>query len=215
MPTLVLTDTNRKELRRWSSVNDNIGETLPATPGPSTPDPTAQPLQVFATSANDTETIASYSEAHYVSASSYGNPVAFTPEDRPYFAFDGNLDTAWTTAAFSSAIGQWLQVSLDTPVTTNIVDLVQPYAATAEPVDHQGDADLRRARQLHDDARERLTAGKRPDRAISQPTASRRFASRSTPRAGGTTNYDGASGVGFAEVGIPGVNIFRDDAAAV
>ena len=34
---LVLTDSDQKDLQRWSSVSDNIGETLPAaTPEPST-----------------------------------------------------------------------------------------------------------------------------------------------------------------------------------
>ncbi|HEV8063813.1 MAG TPA: alpha-(1-_3)-arabinofuranosyltransferase family protein, partial [Acidimicrobiales bacterium] len=42
--TLVLTDTNRKELERWSTESANIGETLPAGADPSDPDPTSQPL---------------------------------------------------------------------------------------------------------------------------------------------------------------------------
>jgi hypothetical protein len=204
--TLVLTDTNRKEVRRWSSVDDNIGETLPATPGPSTPDPTAQPLQVFATAANDSETIATYSEAHYVSASSYGNPVAFTSEDRPYLAFDGNLNTAWTTAAFSSAIGQWLQVSLDNPVTTNVVDLVQPYLQqpnrwiTKVTLTFDG----------HDSITTTLgNASRQGNGQIVRFPAHSFSTLRVTIDAttGGSTNYTGASGVGFAEVGIPGVNI--------
>ncbi len=205
---LVLTDTNRKEVRRWSSENDNIGETLPATPGPQTPDPTAQPLQIFATAKNSMETIATYSEAHYVSASSYGNPVAFTPEDRPYMAFDGNLNTAWTTAAFSPAGGQWLQVSLDHAVMTSVVDLVQPYLqqpnrwVTKVTLTFDGGKSL--TIPLTDASR--TAAGQLvhfPTRSFSQL----RITIDAT--SWGQRNIAGASGVGFAEVGIPGVNIFE------
>jgi hypothetical protein len=205
---LVLTDTNRKEVRRWSSVRDNIGETLPATPGPSTPDPTAQPLQVFTTSSNASQTIATYSDAHYVSASSYGNPVAFTSEDRPYMAFDGNPQTAWTTAAFSPAADQWLQVALDQPVTTDQLDLVQPYDEqpnrwiTKVTLTFDGHTSI--TRTLGNASR---TAGGQivhfPERSFSTLRVTIDATSWKH------TSLEGASGVGFAEVGIPGVNIFE------
>ena len=127
---LVLTDSNRKVLERWSSVSANIGETLPDVPEPSTPDPTAVALPIFGDVRPAGESIAVYSEARYVAASAYGNPVALTPEDRPAEAFDGNLDTAWSVAAFSDATGNWLQVRLDHPVTTDHVNLVQVLGST-------------------------------------------------------------------------------------
>jgi len=203
---LVLTDTNRKVLRRWSSLRDNIGETLPATPGPSAPDPTSQPLQLFATSNNSMETIATDSDAHYVSASSYGNPVALTPEDRPYMAFDGNLQTAWTDSAFSTVGGDWLQVSLDHPVTTDHLVLVQPYYSQPNrwitKVTLTFDGNHSYVEQLSD-----------ASHGPSGQTVSFPAQSFSTLRISidGTTwkakSLNGASGVGFAEVGIPGVNI--------
>ena len=90
VPTLVLTDTNRKEAaplveRERQHRRDAAGDSRTVDAG-SDGAATAGLRHV----GNATETIATYSEAHYVSASSYGNPVAFTPEDRPYFAFDGN-----------------------------------------------------------------------------------------------------------------------------
>ena len=127
---LVLTDSNRKVLQRWSSVSANIGETLPAVAEPSTPDPTAVALPLFAHARPTGESLAVYSQARYVTASAYGNPVAFTPEDRPAEAFDGNLDTAWSVAAFSDATGNWLQVRLDHPVTTDHISLVQVLGST-------------------------------------------------------------------------------------
>ncbi len=203
---LVLTDSNAKVLRHWSTVNDNVGEVLPATPGPTVADPTAQPLQIFDTSASSTETVATYAGAHYVSASSYGNPVAFTPEDRPYMAFDGNLETAWTTSAFSDADGQWLQVGLQQPVTTGEIDLVQPYLEqpnrwiTKVTLTFDGDHSLTTT----------LGAASRQGngQVVSFPT--RTFATLRVTiddTTWGKRNAGGASGVGFAEVGIPGVNI--------
>jgi hypothetical protein len=205
---LVLTDTNLKELRRWSSVRDNVGETLPAVTEPETPDPTAQPLLVFQHATNSMQTIATYSDAHYIAASSYGNPVAYTPEDRPYMAFDGNPQTAWTASAFSTAGGNWIQVALDNAVTTNYLDLVQPYTQqpnrwiTKVTLTFNGDHSI--VETLGDTSRQ--PAGQ----IIRFPTTT--FSTlRITVDA--TTwhsrNLAGASGVGFAEIGIPGANIFE------
>lgn len=203
---LVLTDTNRKELRRFTSENDNIGETLPATPGPQAPDPTANPLPMFATAKSSSETIATYSGAHYVTASSYGNPVAFTPEDRPYMAFDGNLATAWTAAAFSPAGGQWLQVSLDHPVTTDHVDLVQPY----EQQPNRWITKVTLSFDGHASITARLGTASRTSSGQIVSFPARSF-SRLRVTVDATswrhTSLTGASGVGFAEVGIPGVNL--------
>ncbi len=62
-----------------------------------------------------------------VTASSYGNTVSYTPEDRAYSAIDGNLDTAWETGTFvPDPAGQWWQVRYQSPVTADHVTLVQP-----------------------------------------------------------------------------------------
>ena len=204
---LVLTDSNRKVLQRWSSVSANIGETLPAVAEPSTPDPTAVALPLFAHARPTGESLAVYSQARYVTASAYGNPVAFTPEDRPAEAFDGNLDTAWSVAAFSDATGNWLQVRLDHPVTTDHISLVQVLGSTVN-------------RWIT-----RVTVGFDGNEAISESLgpASRtaagqtiRFPKRSftTLRItidgttwAGRASMLGASGVGFSEVRIPGMQI--------
>lgn len=206
---LVLTDSNAKVLRRWSSVNDNIGEVLPAAPGPTVADPTAQPLQVFDTTASSSETIATYGGAHYVSASSYGNPVAFTPEDRPFMAFDGNLETAWTTSAFSDADDQWIQVGLDHPVTTDEIDLVQPYLEQPNrwitKVTLSFDGGHRMTTTLG--AASRRQGGQIVSFPARTFSTLRVTIDDTTGDNNSLGNFGGASGVGFAEVGIPGVNI--------
>jgi hypothetical protein len=127
---LVVTDSNRKVLERWSSVSDNIGETLPVISEPTVPDPTSVALPLFAHLRPAGESVAVYTGARYVAASAYGNPVSLTPEDRPAEAFDDNTATAWSVAAFSNATGAWIQVRLKKPVTTDHINLSQVLGST-------------------------------------------------------------------------------------
>ena len=204
---LVVTDSNRKVLERWSSVSDNIGETLPAVPGPTTADPTAVGLPIFAHVVPEEQSLAVYTEAHYVSASAYGNPVSFTPEDRPAEAFDGNLATAWSVAAFSDATGNWLQVRLDHPVTTDHINLVQVLGSTVNRW-------ITRVTLCFDGKQavtENLSSSSRTSTGQTILFSSRSFTTlRITIDAttwSGRKSLLGASGVGFSEVRIPGVNI--------
>ena len=117
---LVLTDSNRKELERWSSVRDNIGETLPGWPSrpcrirPGRAPSGLQPYQPGG------QSVALYGEAHYVPASAYGNPVAFTPEDRPAEAFDDNLERpgAWPPSRTPLGTGSRSASTTPSPRTT-------------------------------------------------------------------------------------------------
>ncbi len=124
--TLVLTDSNRRRGFRWNSMRANSGYTVPAGANPSPNDPTSMPLNIFPSAPADAQTVTIDRGVSSVTASSYGNPVTFTPEDRPTMAFDGNTNTAWTTGAFTSPAGQWIQVTTKAPLTTNAVNLVQP-----------------------------------------------------------------------------------------
>ena len=60
-----------------------------------------------------------------ITASDYGNDLQFLPEDRAAVALDGDTQTAWQTSAFADPVGQWWQVDLDHPVTTDHVNLLQ------------------------------------------------------------------------------------------
>ena len=182
---LVVTDSNRKVLERWSSVSDNIGETLPAVPGPTTAGPDlGRAADLRPCRARRHRASQSTAGAHYVSASAYGNPVSLTPEDRPAEAFDGNLDTAWSVAAFSDATGNWLQVRLDHPVTTDHINLVQVLGSTVNRwitrVTLRFDGKQAVTEKLV------LVLANRPParRSCSRPGASRRCGSRSTLRPG-------------------------------
>jgi hypothetical protein len=59
-------------------------------------------------------------------ATSYGNPITFTTEERPALALDGDLKTAWRTSAFADARGERIELDYAEPVTTDRVTLTQP-----------------------------------------------------------------------------------------
>jgi len=205
---LVVTDSNRKELRTWTTVRDNICAVLPAYPIPLPYDPSEEALPLFPTNPPGSQTVAVFEGARYVTASGYGNPVTCTPEDQPAMAFDGNLDTAWTVAAFSLARGNWIQIGLDHPVTADRVDLVQPL---------HGDPDrwLTEVTLTFDGSHPLLVHLGRASRTAAGQVV--RFPRRTfttlritldrTNRTGKPVN--GVSGVGFAEIRIPGVTVRR------
>jgi arabinofuranan 3-O-arabinosyltransferase len=126
---LVVTDTNRKQAFRWDTLSANAGATETPSEDPAKTDASDSPVELFPGAPISTKTTASYVGAVNVTASSYGNSVSFTPEDRGYSAIDNNLDTAWITGTFvSDPAGQWWQVQFakDHAVTTNHVTIVQP-----------------------------------------------------------------------------------------
>jgi len=123
--TLVLTDTNRKRAFRWNTLTGAAGYTMTAAEQQPN-DPTDAPLDLFPGAPADAQTTAVQLGVAAVTASSYGNPVSYQPEARPINAIDGNPDTAWTTGAYGTPEGQWWQVQLDTPVTTDHITLLQP-----------------------------------------------------------------------------------------
>ena len=204
---LVLTDSDRKVLERWSSVSDNIGETLPVVAEPSVADPTSVALPLFNNVRPDSQSVAVYSGASYVTASGYGNPVSLTPEDRPAEAFDGNLDTAWSVAAFSDATGKWIQVRLDHPVTTDHINLVQVLGSTVNrwitrvTLEFDGKHAISEKLSLasRDPAGQTLEFPERSFTTLRITIEGTTWSGRSSMRA--------ASGVGFSEVRIPGVSI--------
>jgi len=124
---LVVTDTNRKQAFRWDTLSANYGETETPSQNPAKTDPSDSPIDLFAGAPANSKSVAYYVGAVDVTASSYGNAVSYTPEDRAYNAVDGNLDTSWNTGTFvPDPAGQWWQVRFSNPVTTDNVTLVQP-----------------------------------------------------------------------------------------
>jgi arabinofuranan 3-O-arabinosyltransferase len=130
--TLVVTDTNRKQSFRWNGLSSNAGQVETLGEDTTTQTPSSSPIDLFSkatdpTATTGSRTVATYIGAAEVTASSYGNPVTYAPEQRAYSAIDGDPRTAWETGAFTSDVdGQWWQVAFGHTVTTGHVTLVQP-----------------------------------------------------------------------------------------
>jgi arabinofuranan 3-O-arabinosyltransferase len=123
--TLVLTDTNPLATARWGSLRDNGGEVqVPGTPNLDT-NPSDYTLPVFPGETTADQTVAQVGGLDWVTASQYGDSLSFTPENRPFNAFDGNTSTAWTFGAHEAVAGIRLDTRLATPVTTDHVVLHQ------------------------------------------------------------------------------------------
>ena len=123
---LVITDTNRKQGFRWDTISSTAGATETSSEDPTKTDPTDAPIELFPAANLSAKTMAAYIGAQSVSASTYGSPFSFIPEDRAFSALDGNLDTAWRTGIFANPHGQWWKVGYTSPVTTDHIGLIQP-----------------------------------------------------------------------------------------
>ncbi len=129
--TLVVTDTNRKEAFRWDTITANYGYTETPSQHVAKTTPSDSPIDLFPGAPSDARTVASYVGAVNVTASSYGNTVSYTPEDRPYNAIDGNPDTSWETGTFvSNPSGQWWQVQFPSSTRADHIKLTQPLNGT-------------------------------------------------------------------------------------
>jgi arabinofuranan 3-O-arabinosyltransferase len=122
---LVVTDSNRRRGRRWSTVRENVGYTERPGEKPLVHDPSDARLDVFPGAGDNASTVTEQRGAT-VQASGYGNNISFTPEDRPARAMDGDLRTAWKVGDFAAVEGEHIRVTLDHPVTTDHINLVQP-----------------------------------------------------------------------------------------
>ena len=98
--TLAVTDTNRKQAFRWDTLTANYGETETPSENPAKTTLSDSPIELFPAAPAGAHTVASYIGAVDVTASSYGNTISYTPEDRAYSAIDDDLDTAWETGTF-------------------------------------------------------------------------------------------------------------------
>ena len=201
---LILTDTNPLATYRWGSLRDNVGQVQQPGVTDLASNPSDYSLPLFPGAGTGTETVADVGGVASVTASAYGDPLTFTPEDRPINAVDGNFATNWTFGAHSPVSGGRIEINLLAPVTTDHITLTQ--ARLARP-------------------NRRITAvtilfdGKDPVRVPLTPTSfdapgqtvsftARTFSQLQvvvdSATGGAEKRYDGLSQVGFAEIGIPG-----------
>ncbi len=124
--SLVLTDTNRERGRRWSTLRDNAGYTESPGETPLRTDPSDNRLPLYPDAPDSAYTTVEQRGVQAVRATAYGNPVSFTPEDRPAFAFDGDVTTHWQVGALDAVGGERWRLDTSEPVTSSSIDVVQP-----------------------------------------------------------------------------------------
>jgi len=120
---LVITDGNRLQGRRWSTVRDNLGMVEPPALL-DTDDLTDNRLPVFPDASEGWFTANLTGEVE-VAGTAYGNAVTFTPEYRPSNAVDGDVATEWRTGAGADVRGQELRLRPDGGTTATALRLVQ------------------------------------------------------------------------------------------
>ena len=201
---LVVTDTNRRQARRWGAVRDNDGYTERIGEAPLVDDATDNRLEVFPDESDDHRTVVEQLGGTTAAASRYGNGVTYTGSDRAANAVDGDPRTAWRVAAFDDAVGEFIEIGLDEPLTTDHVDLLQVQGAKNRhitEVELSFDDGEPVVFPLDDSSR--AGEGQRID--VGERTFSRlRITVRATDP-GGRASYKGISDVGFAEIGLDGM----------
>ncbi|HXW35697.1 MAG TPA: discoidin domain-containing protein, partial [Acidimicrobiales bacterium] len=207
--TLVVTDTNRKEAFRWDTLAANYGSTETPSQNPQTTDLSDSPIELFPHAGIDAKSIASYVGAVSVDASSYGNSVSYTPEDRAYSAIDGNLDTNWETGTFvPDPKGQWWQIKTSRPVTTDHITLVQPLTGDISRWITKVKLSFDGSHPLYVN----LGPSSRTPTGQIVPFSTRTFRTLRITIESTSDNHastKSAAAVGFAEVEIPGVHVLE------
>jgi hypothetical protein len=209
-PWWVFTDTNRRQGRRWSTVSSNLGAVEADGSLQLDDDPGDNRLELFGP--GDGRLTRARHEADFadIRASYYGNRIAYTPEDAPWFAADGDPSTAWRAAVFEPTAGLVWEADLATPVSAPTVTILQPTTGAT-------DRFITEVRVTLDDSVSFDAALDERSRAIpgqdielpDQPFETLRVEVLAD-NVGELSTYAGQPGVGFAEVAIAGL---RDDRA--
>ena len=129
---VVITDANRQRAHHWRSSQDVVGFTEdddPTTLDVLRRDVADQRLPVFDTEQLANQTVAIQEGPVRATASSYGEPFAYRPEDRAVHAIDGDATTAWVVGDRFDPIGERLVLETEEPV--DQLTLRQPLGAAA------------------------------------------------------------------------------------
>ncbi|MEY4605993.1 MAG: hypothetical protein RLY45_753 [Actinomycetota bacterium] len=197
---LIVTDSNRDRAHHWRSSQDVTGFTERGGPaGDLIGDNGADRLlPVFGESPDPAQqTVAVLERGLVVSATAYGEPFAFRPENRPAMAVDGSTDTAWIVAERGDPTGEAIRVSS----TDGYLTLLQPQDPGATRVISTVEIreDGQQSFTVDLGAASLLPPGQRIDLAGRGSVTV--TITGVSPRAGGSDS--GPTGVGFAELGVP------------
>jgi arabinofuranan 3-O-arabinosyltransferase len=201
---LVVSDTNRRQARRWGSVRENDGYTERAGEEPVERDASDNRLVVFPAAGDDARTVTEVDGPVTASATAYGNGITYTAGDRPMNALDGDPTTAWRVGAFDEVIGEYLRVESEESVTADRLELLLTQEDKSRWITRislvfDGDATM----EVQLDERSLVP----PGQTIAFPRRSFRTLDLviEETNLGRRPTYRGVSDVGIAELRIPGV----------
>lgn len=202
---LIVTDTNRKRGERWTTVRHTQGFTETEEGGILGTDRTDNRLPVLPERPG-TRTVAEHRGVE-VQASDYGNPITYTPEERPANGVDGDPTTAWRVAAFADAVGHRIVLTAPRPVTTDEVTLLQPQTGeinrwiTEVELSFDGEDEM----TVELDESSRAQPGQTID--IGERTFRELTIEIRADTAGRRPGWDNLTSVGFAEIGVAGLEV--------
>ncbi|MDG2427176.1 MAG: alpha-(1-_3)-arabinofuranosyltransferase family protein [Acidimicrobiales bacterium] len=201
---IILTDSNRKSGRRWGTIRETEGYIERADEEPMNLDLSDYVLSVIADRPG-VQTVSAQSGIK-VDASGYGNPVTFTPGDRPFHAVDGDPTTAWSVGAFNNVVGERFVLTLQTPAVVEYLTIQQSELRGQNRwiTDLAIGVDDQPLEEVKLDVTSRLAPGQRIRLPGIGEIARITLEIRATD-VGPQDNYAGFSGVGFAEVSIDGI----------
>ena len=198
---LVVSDTNRRQARRWGSVRENDGYTERAGETPLEKDPADNRLELFPDADDDAVHHRRAEGGATARASSYGNRVSYTAADRAENAIDGDPSTTWQVGAFSSVLDEYLEIAYDlrSPPTAHLLQTQRPTNRSITEVSLSFDGGDPMLVTLDD------TSRTPPGQEITFPSrtfSTLRITIENTD-IGERTRWEGISGVGIAEVTHP------------
>ncbi len=204
---LLVTDSNRKRAQRWGALRENTGYTERAGETPRVYDPSDQRLEPFPGATDDHATVSEQHGNATVTATSYGNPITYTPDDRPTNALDGDPQTAWRVGAIDNPVGERLIIDLREAVTADHITVTQPLnnirnrwiTAVRLHFDAGAPVDATLGLGSRSEPGQRIDFSNRTFRHVEVEIVADDIGKRA--------RYDGFSGVGFSEVVIPGVHV--------
>ncbi len=201
---VVLTDSNRRQAHEWRGSRDAVGFTEDGSDDAVLrTDPADHRLDVFATERLEDQTRAVSGSGIRASATSYGEPSTYRPEDRAGNAVDGDLSTAWLVGDRAEVLGERLRIEPAGTGPVSAITLVQPQDVAAtrwitrvRVRTAEGSADVTL------DERSRRPEGQ--EIVFESPPVGPIDITITAGSTGRRLSYPGLGPVGFAEVGLAG-----------
>jgi len=202
--SLFLTDSNQRRLNSYGVLHSSPGFVQQAGEQPVIKNPSQQTLLAYPDSVPGAQTVSVLGNVKSIQASSYGNPIANNPEVQPYYALDGSIDSAWQTAAFGKAPGQFIQIDLGRRLHFDRIHLTQPQLSTVNRWITQVTVRVD-GKKIGSFNLNKATRGPRGGDIVIPETSGSviQIVVDKTSHDYGTLT--GQSGIGFAEIHIPGV----------